>query len=82
MDKQNEDKFKDKILEKSEVLADIQDRAVVVYTPLVDNICNRNATKDEVDHLLTWMFDFVGNKHMLLLFKRVCRIYFTHIWKL
>ncbi len=76
MDKQNEDKPKDGILEMAKTLADIQDRAVVVYTPLVDDICSRKATIDEVDHLLTWMFDFVGNERMLLLFKKVCRTYF------
>lgn len=76
MDKHNEDKFEDGIFEMAKVLADIQDRAVVAYTPLVDDICSKKATKDEVDHLLTWMFDFVGNERMLLLFKKVCRTYF------
>lgn len=76
MDKQNEDNFKDGILEMAKALADIQDRAVVTYTPLVDEICSRIATEKEVDHLLTWMFDFVENECMLLLFKKVCRTYF------
>ena len=58
-----------------ETLAGIQERAVIEYTPLVNDICNRKATKDEVDNLLTWMFDFVGNDKMLLLFKKVCRTY-------
>ena len=64
------------IIEMAKALSDLQDRAVIEYTPLVDDICSRKATKDEVDHLLTWMFDFVENERMLLLFKKVCRAYF------
>ncbi len=65
----------DGILGMAKALDDIHNRAVVAYTPLVDDICNRKATKEEVDNLLTWMFDFVENERMLLLFKKVCRTY-------
>lgn len=75
--KQNEDKFRDGILEMTNTLDDIHNRSVVAYTPLVDDICSRRATKEEVDNLLTWMFDFVENEPMLLLFKKVCRAYFN-----
>ncbi|WP_455784552.1 hypothetical protein, partial [Barnesiella intestinihominis] len=71
-----EDNFQERIIEMAKALSDLQDRAVIEYTPLVDDICSRKATKDEVDHLLTWMFDFVENERMLLLFKKVCRAYF------
>ena len=75
--KQNEDKFRNGILEMTNTLDDIHNRAVVAYTPLVDDICSRRATKEEVDNLLTWMFDFVENEPMLLLFKKVCHTYFN-----
>ena len=75
IDKQNKEKLEDKITKLAETLAGIQERAVIEYTPLVNDICNRKATKDEVDNLLTWIFDFVGNEKMLLLFKKVCRTY-------
>ena len=68
--------FEKNITELAQAIADLHRRAVVAYTPLVNDICNRDATNDEVDHLLTWMFDFVGNEQMLLLFKQVCRTYF------
>ena len=67
--------IEENITKLAETLAGIQERAVIEYTPLVNDICNRKATKDEVDNLLTWMFDFVGNDKMLLLFKKVCRTY-------
>ena len=60
----------------AEALQSLNERAVMEYTPLVNDICSRNASKEEVDHLLTWMFDFVGYDKMLLLFKQVCRRYF------
>ncbi len=73
---QNEEDFKNGFLEMAKALSELQDRAVEAYRPLVDDICNRKAKEDEVEHLLTLMFDFVENEQMLLLFKKVCRAYF------
>ena len=73
---QNEEDFKNGFLGMAKALSELQDRAVEAYRPLVDDICNRKAKEGEVDHLLTWMFDFVENEQMLLLFKKVCRAYF------
>lgn len=50
--------------------------AINEYTPLVEDICQRKASSHEVEHLLDYMFDFVGNNEMLLLYKQVCRCYF------
>lgn len=72
---QNRRELEDKISKLAETLASTQERAVIEYTPLVNDVCNRKATEDEVDNLLTWMFDFVGNEKMLVLFKKVCRTY-------
>ena len=76
IDKQEEEKFMNGILEMAKSLSDLQDRAVEAYRPLVDDICSRKAKEEEVDHLLTWMFDFVEKEQMLLLYKKVCRTYF------
>ena len=74
-----DDSLKVNISELAKAITDIQNRAIVEYTPLVNDICSRQATKDEVDQLLTWIFDFVDNESMLLLFKKVCRTYlFTY----
>lgn len=69
IDKQNKESLEEKISKLTKTLAGIQERAVIEYTPLVNDICNRKATKDEVDNLLTWMFDFVRNEKMLVLFQ-------------
>lgn len=54
----------------------IMKMAIREYTPLVKDICQRKASPNEVGHLLDYMFDFVGNNEMLLLYKQVCRCYF------
>jgi hypothetical protein len=60
----------------ADAIGALHDHAVSAYTPLVDDICSRKAKEEEVDYLLTRMFDFVGYEKMLLLFKKVCRAYF------
>ena len=61
------------IVEQMQGLADM---AVVEYTPLVKEICSRKASQNEVGLLFDYMFSFLGDERMLLLFKYVCRHYF------
>ena len=53
----------------------IHDMAVVAYTPSVDDICSRNATRNEVELMLDWLLMYAGDDRMLQLYKRVCRAY-------
>lgn len=53
----------------------IHDMAVVAYTPLVDDLCCRKATQNEVEWMLDWLLMYAGDDRMLLLYKRVCRAY-------
>ena len=53
----------------------IHDMAVVAYTPLVDDICSRNATRNEVELMLDRLLMYAGDDRMLQLYKRVCRAY-------
>lgn len=59
----------------SERIKGIYDEAVATYTPLVNDICNRNASEREVSWLLSWLLEFAGDKRMLGLSKQVCRVY-------
>ena len=43
--------------------------------PLVEDVCNRTVSEDELSHLL----DFACDEKILKLFKRVCRKY-LHIY--
>ena len=56
----------------------IHDDAVVAYTPLVEDLCSRKATENEVGWMLDWLLMYAGNERMLQLYKRVCRAY----WKI
>ena len=59
-----------------EQMQGLVDMAVVEYTPLVNNICSRKASQNEVGLLFDYMFSFLGDERMLRLFKHVCRHYF------
>ena len=72
---QNEEEFEAEISSLAKALSELHEQAVVAYTPLVNDICSRKATEDEVDHLLTDMLSFAVYEKMLLLFKKVCRTY-------
>ncbi len=50
--------------------------AVVEYTPLMNDICSRKASQNEVGLLFDYIFSFLGDERMLQLFKHVCRHYF------
>ena len=54
----------------------LYDMAYDVYLPLVDDLCSRESSENEVEHLLDHLLDFAGEERMLLLYKRVCRKYF------
>lgn len=56
----------------------LNDKAVTEYTPLVDDICSRTASQNEVGLLLDYLFDFAGSEQVLLLYRRVC----SHYWKI
>lgn len=53
----------------------INDHAVVAYTPLVDDMCRRKASQNEVELMLDYLLMFAGDDRMLALYKRVCRTF-------
>jgi len=53
----------------------INDHAVVAYTPLVDDICRREASQNEVELMLDYLLMFAGDDRMLAIYKRVCRTF-------
>ena len=53
----------------------LYDKAYLEYKPIVEDMCNRNASEKEVDDLLTWIFDFVEDERFLILFKEICQKY-------
>lgn len=53
----------------------IHDDAVEAYTPLVEDLCSRKATENEVGLMLDWLLMYAGDERMLLLYEQVCRTY-------
>ena len=53
----------------------LHQKAYEVYLPLVEDVCNRIASEDELSHLLDYLLDFACDEKMLGLYKRVCRKY-------
>ena len=50
-------------------------QAYDVYLPLVENICIKEASEDEVEHLLDYLMDFACEEKIFELFKKICLRY-------
>ena len=57
-------------------IAQLYQEAYEIYLLLVDDVCNRKVSEDELSHLLDYLLDFGCDEKILGLFKRVCRRYF------
>lgn len=53
----------------------LNDQAVVAYTPLVDDICSRKASENEVSLMLDYLLMYAEDARILQLYKKVCRAY-------
>lgn len=73
---ERDDEYKDFVDGLVSQIRVLNDMAVREYTPLVDDICRRIASQNEVERLLDYLFDFAGNDKILLLYRRVCQHYF------
>jgi hypothetical protein len=61
----------------AELRAGLARRAVAKYTPLVDSLISRRSTDvRQIEHTLDGLLDFCFDPEALVLFKRVCRIYY------
>lgn len=59
----------------AEQIVQLHQKAYEVYLPLVEDVCNRTASEDELSHLLDYLLDFVCEEKKLGLYKKVCRKY-------
>lgn len=73
---EKDEEYKEFVKEIASHIRALNDMAVREYTPLVDDICSRVASRNEVEGMLDYLFDFAGNDKILLLYRRVCRHYF------
>ena len=59
----------------TEQIVPLHQKAYEVYLPLVEDVCSRTVSEDELSHLLDYLLDFACDEKMLRLYKRVCRKY-------
>lgn len=65
----------DRIKEIVHMIAEVNELGYMTYKLLVDDICERKASKSEVENLLDYMVGICNDDRMTELFKRVCRRY-------
>ncbi|MDD3138911.1 MAG: hypothetical protein PHX08_08070 [Lachnospiraceae bacterium] len=62
-----------------EKISKLYQEAYDVYLPLVEDVCSREVSEDELSHLLDGLLDFACDAKILGLYKRVCRrCLYTH----
>lgn len=72
---QDVEKLYNEICPIVEQMKNINNYALEAYTPLVNDLCTRNASENDVEVMLDRLFDFCGDDRILALFKQVCRCY-------
>ena len=59
----------------AERIVQLHQKAYEVYLPLVEDVCSRTVSEDELSHLLDYLLDFACDEKILELYKWVCRKY-------
>ena len=44
-----------------------------IYLPIVEELCNREVSEEELSHCLDYLLDFADDASMLELYKKLCR---------
>ena len=65
--------MEESIYQTAEKISKLYQEAYDVYLPLVEDVCNREASEDELSHLFDYLLDFVCDEKILGLYKKVCR---------
>lgn len=63
------------IYQIAEQIVQLYQKAYEIYLPLVEDLCSKNVSEDELSHLLDYLLDFACDEKILGLYKRVCRRY-------
>ena len=63
------------IYRMAEQIVQLHQKAYEAYLPLVEDVCSRTVSEDELPHLLDYLLEFACDEKMLELYKMVCRKY-------
>ena len=61
-----------KIYQLAELIVQLYQKAYEIYLPLIEDVCSRIVSEDELAHLLDYLLDFACDEKILGLYKRVC----------
>lgn len=67
--------MKEGIFQIAEQIHQLYKEAYDIYMPLVDDMCRRKVSEEELSHFLDYLLDFTCDEKMLGLYKKVCRTY-------
>ena len=67
--------MKKSIFQIAEQINQLHKKAYDVYLPLVDNVCRREVSEEELSYLLDYLLGFACDENILGLYKKVCRRY-------
>ena len=67
--------MEESIYQIAEKISILYQEAYDVYLPLVEDVCSREVSEDELSHLLDYLLDFACDEKILQLYKKVCRKY-------
>lgn len=67
--------MEENIYQIAEQIVQLHQKAYEVYLPLVEDVCSRSVSEDELSHLLDYLLDFACDEKMLGLYKKLCRRY-------
>ena len=67
--------MKEQIYQCAEQIMRLNKIAYDAYLPLVEDVCSRKVSEDELSHLLDYMLGFAHDFKMLELYKRGCKKY-------
>ena len=59
----------------AEKISKLYQEAYGVYLPLVEDVCSRKVSEDELSHILDCLLDFAWDEKILGLYNKACRRY-------
>ena len=59
----------------AEKISKLYQEAYGVYLPLVEDVCSRKVSEDELSHILDCLLDFAWDEKILGQYKKACRRY-------
>ena len=60
----------ERIYQIAEQIVEIHQKVYEVCLPLVEDVCSRTVSEDELSHLLDYLLDFACNAKILKLYKK------------